>query len=147
MNSNENKTAKFTTVLIARETTEAPTDLEIKLRQCTQKLRVVPSLTGGAKILFPTSHTTVAVRVYDAVTITEMEKRVQQNRNLLQDDFHEVCSFRDSFKHSIIFFVLKSDIISDQLGRVESVVNTLQRRLCAYEDVESAGTGKKVKMF
>ena len=47
----------------------ASKDLEIKLRQCAEKLRVVPSLTGGAQVLFPTSHTTVAVRVYDTATI------------------------------------------------------------------------------
>jgi len=134
----------------------------MKLRCSSQKLRVVPSLAGGAHMLLPSSGTTVAVRVYDEVRIDRMEtdysKRIQEsihgklaslvqrkdqdisfvdgyidNNEKSQDsieDFDGICSFRDSFKHSIVFFVLQNqDIILNQVGRFESVVNTLQRCL------------------
>ncbi len=119
----------------------------------------------------------MAVRVYDAVTIAKMEKeflssgrtverscrrlenRVQQsninsgaNRDTDsgkagKDNLCEVCSFRDSFKHSMIFFVLTNELITDQLGRVGSAVNNLQRRLSTYDDNENTASSKKVNRF
>lgn len=156
-------------------------ELEIKLRHNAQKLRVVPSLTGNAHVLFPTSDTTVAVRVYDPMTIAKMEKELSaisnssssnndhreklriQTETLFQNndsttndgtnnnngsendnDFDKICSFRDSFKHPIVFFILpSSDLMSDQLGRVDSVVNILQRSLST---MASQKEGKKVRM-
>ena len=215
MNSNNNRTT-FVTVLVARETSQAPTgectecvaifikyqtfnmysllsvsfkatkfnhstatnddhltfiELEIKLRRCSQKLRVVPSLNGGAQILFPVAGTTVAVRVYDTVTISKLEKEYSndnrdkirnqintilqndtqhhndmgQSSNANKDDFHGICAFRDSFKHPIVFFILTPDLISDQLGRVDSVVNTLQRCLLISNKNENDKPGKKVR--
>ena len=180
---------KFATIITARNKAEVPTgksicsktsyletcladsfyqwiELEIKLRERSQKLRVVPQLTGGAHYLFPTSETTLAVRVYDSKTIADMEEKYSNDiRNIMQDELNEVfqkqsgildykatnsdnsgatgvlsdfdgiCSFRDSFRHTMVFFNLTNEILSNQLSRMESVVNTLQRCLGVESDV------------
>ena len=159
-------------------------EVEMRLRQCSQKIRVVPNLAGGAHVLFPSSGTTVAVRVYNPTAIENMEKKYSKeikanikgrmstflpnemdccNNNqrdgsdelfpiggaegdvdvgvgTTNDDIDGICSFQNSFKHSVVFFMLtNNDLMSDQLGRFESIVNALQRCLSEgacqnYED-------------
>lgn len=134
-------------------------ELEIKLRYNTTKVKVVRSLPHGTNILLPNS---VAVRIYNSSTIENMEKehsnRIREslhNRinkvfrknndiqlgenhgcdddNLVEPhgiDFDGICSFRDSFRHSVVCFILSNDeLVLSQLGRYDSIVNTLQRCL------------------
>lgn len=136
-------------------------ELELHLRRCSRKIKVVPSLTGGAHILFPTAGTTLAVRVYDPFGIAKLEKEysglIQQSirsrinifahqkddatsggndRSVeIENDFDGICSFRNSFKHSVVFFALtNASLLSDQLSRFGSIVNSLQR--CLAETCE-----------
>ena len=59
----------------------------------------------------------------------------------IDDDIDGICSFQDAFKHSVVFFMLRNnDLILDQLGRFDSIVNTLQRCLSqgASENISSS---------
>mmetsp|Transcript_4089 Transcript_4089/g.7846 ORF Transcript_4089/g.7846 Transcript_4089/m.7846 type:complete len:919 (-) Transcript_4089:872-3628(-) len=192
-------------------------EIEIKLQQCTQKIRVVQSLAGGADILFPMlaaasgaaagaaggggggARTTVAVKYYDAARIQRLDslpstqdarnRQQRQLRGLLlldcsssssqsgaqqerqdyaaaavaekgedqmlnepaarehingRDDnddgnekkssckcwdynFDNVKTFRDSYQHSVIFFVLPPSLLQSQLEQMDSIVNMIQR--------------------
>ncbi len=45
-------------------------------------------------------------------------------------NFDGICSFRDSFRHSVVCFILSNDELAlSQLRRYDSIVNTLQRCL------------------
>ena len=182
---------RFGTVLVARENTDPPSDLENDLRPLCQRLRIVKSLTGGAHLLLPGSDgITVAVRAYMPRDIIATEKERNErgrggddaengdgsltaasrrmkaflvrlgglaadvpaedssevegggdltretkvDRNDDDDgdgmDVDGLRAFRDSFKHSVVIFVLPpGEMQRDQLGRMDSFVAEAQRAL------------------
>ena len=115
----------------------------------------------GADFLFPSSDTTVAIRLFDQTTIMEMEEKYSTDAQLILsndlrdiaslnsrtniesdgalDDFGGIKKFRDSFKHSIVFFILSKDFLVDQLRRMDSVVNTFQRCLASQGNSKQLG--------
>ena len=102
----------------------------MKLHRNSKKLRVVPSLSGNAHYLFPAFGISVAVRVYDDKNVAVLQEILDQNIEnktaMVNNDFDGITTFRDSFKHSIVFFSLPPDVLEAQLGSVYSVVNQLQ---------------------
>ena len=109
-------------------------ELEIKLRHNSHKLRVVSSLSGNAHYLFPDIGTSLAVRVYDVQRVLSLQEKLdQQNLTCLNDveidDFDEIKTFRDSFQHSIVFISLPSEVMNSQMGASNSAVNQLQYSL------------------
>lgn len=123
----------------------------MKLRQNADKVRVVQPMPHKADFLFPSSDTTVAVRIFNQATIEEMEEKCSSRARLIlrnqmkdilltneetsasldsiDDDFSGIRMFQNSFKHSIVFFLLSDAVLVDQLGRMDSIVSTLQRSL------------------
>ena len=81
----------------------------------------------------------VAVRIYDADDASRMEA-------IDDDDPDGLRNFRDSYEHSIVFFVLPSGQQQrDQLGRRESFVNTAQKSLLRRDKAADENeNGKKV---
>jgi len=66
----------FGTVLVARSKDRPASPLEQSLRTCSQRLRVVPRLSGEAHlVLKEETSTTLAVQVYDAERIEATERR------------------------------------------------------------------------
>ena len=65
----------FGTVLVARSKDQPATPLEQSLRTCSQRLRVVPRLSGEAHFIVKEEGSSLAVQLYDAVRIEEMERR------------------------------------------------------------------------
>ena len=66
----------FGTVLVARSKDRPASPLEQSLRACSQRLRVVPRLSGEAHlVLKEETSTTLAVQVYDADRIEATERR------------------------------------------------------------------------
>ena len=115
----------------------------------------------GADFLFPSSDTTVAIRLFDQNAIMEMEEKYSTDAQLILsndlrdigsldgrtniasddafDDFGGIKKFRDSFKHSIVFFILSKALLEDQLSRMDSIVNTLQRCLASQRKSNQVG--------
>lgn len=173
-------------------------ELEIRLRQQSHRIRVVPSLMGGAHYLFPSSDRTVAIQVYDQQTIARIELE-QKNRSpfafqqrmlksftnivdmealssndlaknketdlnttsssnpqmlqfsssnknsaresiLPKDDdiFDRLKIFRDSFKYTAVFFVLSSEVLTDQLVRIDSFFNQAQNSLASFSELSQS---------
>ena len=69
-------TMTFGTILVARSKDRPASPLEQSLRACSQRLRVVPRLSGEAHlVLKEETSTTLAVQVYDADRIEATERR------------------------------------------------------------------------
>ena len=69
-------TMTFGTILVARSKDQPASPLEQSLRTCSQRLRVVPRLSGEAHlVLKEETSTTLAVQVYDAEGIEATERR------------------------------------------------------------------------
>lgn len=180
----------------------------MKLRQCSQRLRVVPQLSGGAHLLLPSSETTVAVRAYDARFVKKMTRSQAEGSSETQDqqkmvrylarlhgttipdhgdsqktsqstaeashnmpsrqterehtneniagrtggendqiieteckDVDGLCTFRDSFKYPVVFFILQGEMQRDQLARADSFVNQAQHALMMKK--KQGGESKK----
>lgn len=128
---------------------------EVRLRPLCQKLRVLEKLRGEAHIMF-TGRPAVAVRIYDMDDINRLQNdaAAASNEGGTDDDdnIDGLRHFRDSFEHSIVFFVLPSGQHQrDQLGRRDSFVNLAQKSLLcmnkAHDDSdESEPNEKKKKM-
>ena len=128
---------------------------EVRLRPLCQKLRVLEKLRGEAHIMF-TGRPAVAVRIYDMDDINRLQNdaAAASNEGGTDDDdnIDGLRHFRDSFEHSIVFFVLPSGQHQrDQLGRRDSFVNLAQKSLLcmnkAHDDNdESEPNEKKKKM-
>lgn len=114
---------------------------ELRLRPACQKIRVVEKLLGGAHAMV-TGNPSVAVRIYDADDASRMEA--------IDDDdaggADGLRCFRDSFEHSIVFFIFESEQQQrDQLGRRESFVNVAQKSLLQRgRTADDNDDGKKV---
>ena len=106
------------------DTNASSTDLELRLRPLAQKIRIVERLAGNAHLMVPGSPS-LAVRIY---TNEDMAK-LEENINDSGDDVDGLQQFRDSFEHSMVFFVLVRGDEQSQLGRRESFVNTAQHAL------------------
>lgn len=73
-----------------------------------------------------TGSPSVAIRIYTMDEINELERSVDES----DGDVDGLKHFRDSFEHSVVFFVLpKGEDQRDQLGRRESFVNVAQQAL------------------
>lgn len=73
-----------------------------------------------------TGSPSVAMRFYTMDEINELERRVDES----DGDLEGLKNFRDSFEHSVVFFVLpRGEDQRDQLGRRESFVNAAQQAL------------------
>jgi hypothetical protein len=66
------------------------TELELMLRQSSQRLRVVKKLSAGAHLLIPGSETTIAVRVYGPETIQRLELSESQTLQARQKRLQQV---------------------------------------------------------
>ncbi|KAL7519323.1 hypothetical protein ACHAWX_004790 [Stephanocyclus meneghinianus] len=126
MRSNQSSfSSTFGTILIRRKANERPTDLELRLRPLSQKIRIVEKLAGGAHLMV-TGSPSVAMRFYTMDEINELERRMDES----DGDVEGLKIFRDSFEHSVVFFVLpRGEDQRDQLGRRESFVNSAQQAL------------------
>ena len=62
----------FGTVLVARSKDQPATPLEQSLRTCSQRLRVVPRLSGEAHFIVKEEGSSLAVQLFDAVRIEEV---------------------------------------------------------------------------
>lgn len=76
----------------------------------------------------------MAVRVYDVQRVVSLQEKLDQKyhtrmNDIKDDDFDGIKTFRDSFKHSIVFFSLPTELMNDQMGSLSSVVNQLQYNL------------------
>ena len=65
----------FGTVLVARSKDQPATPLEQSLRTCSQRLRVVPRLSGEAHFIVKEEGSSLAFQLYDSVRIDEIERR------------------------------------------------------------------------
>ena len=65
----------FGTVLVARSKDQPATPLEQSLRTCSQRLRVVPRLSGEAHFIVKEEGSSLAVQLFDAARIEETERR------------------------------------------------------------------------
>jgi len=127
--------SKFEVVLAARcdKSNSIPSELELVLsshrNEWCHKVRVVPSLCAGAHFIFPggtSSKPTIALRVYEEKDILALEQHemptfhdtvvylnqlntssnsVDEN-NKWHSDLDDLQKFRDSYKNSLVFFVL-----------------------------------------
>jgi len=70
----------------------------------------------------------------------ERLKQSLKNGSMLGYDFDGVKSFRDAFKHPVVFFVLPADKMVDQLKRVDSVVRLLQTSLASFPSMNETNT-------
>ena len=100
------------------------TELELRLRPLAQKIRIVERLAGNAHLMVPGSPS-LAVRIYTNEDIAKLEENIDD----CGDDVDGLQHFRDSFEHSMVFFVLSRGDEQSQLGRRESFVNTAQQAL------------------
>jgi hypothetical protein len=66
------------------------TELELMLRQQSQRLRVVKKLSAGAHLLLPGSETTIAVRVYGPEKIQQLELSESQTLQARQKRLQQV---------------------------------------------------------
>jgi len=117
----------FGTVLVKRKANERPKEWELRLRPICQKIRIVEKLLGGVHLMITGSR--VAVRIYDADDIGRLEQSATDDDDPT-DGIDGLCNFRDSYEHSIVFFVFPSGRQQrDQLGRRDSFFNAAQKSL------------------
>ena len=90
-----------------------------------------------------TGSPSVAMRFYTMDEINELERRVDES----DGDLEGLKNFRDSFEHSVVFFVLsRGEDQSDQLGRRESFVNAAQQALLSRNNDGQEGERDAVKV-
>lgn len=149
-------------------------EVELSFRSKCQKLRVVSTLTGGAHFILKGTHSTVALRVYDANAIATLSSAFTQrtatsastsegtgnNANdtakassspALVDFADGLKQFRDSFMYTIVFFVLPpgaggggGELRRAQLTQAGSVVNVAQRALSSSRRSTDQDQSKRV---
>lgn len=127
------------------------TGLELAMRDCSNQVRVVEKLAGGAHLLLPSSETTIAVRTYYVADLERLDKTRcdhddwihsilyaddQHDKKVLRDGRAEskrqtrldgIAQFRDTFQFAVVFFVLPDmEAQQDHLGRADSFVNLVQ---------------------
>ena len=126
-------------------------EIEIKLQNRSQKLRIVNSLTGGADLLFPLSGgTTMAVRYYDIQRIRHLDSipSTATYRNQYQQqqegtaaegaanldlNFDQILTFRNAFMHTVIFFVLEQQVLAEQLENPNSILHLVQHACTTFQ--------------
>ena len=80
-----------------------------------------------------TGSPTVAVRIYNYDDATRLESSIADEDPNADDGVDSLRNFRDSYEHSIVFFVLPSgEQQRDQLGQRESFVNAAQQSLLSW---------------
>jgi len=73
-----------------------------------------------------TGSPSVAIRIYTMDEINELERSMDESDR----DVDGLKHFRDSFEHSVVFFVLpRGEDQRDQVGKRESFVNIAQQAL------------------
>lgn len=103
-------------------------DLELRLRPLCGKIRIVEKLAGNAHVMVPGSPS-VAIRIYTMEDINKLEENIDKS-----GDVDGLQHFRDSFEHSMVFFVLPRGNDQNQLSRRESFVNAAQQTLLTRGD-------------
>ena len=141
-------------------------ELEIALRPWSTFIRIVPKLAGNAHLLIPGKES-IAISAYFASDIQKMEEIYTESikeqsikkddittnflMKLISDDqqpsntieldgnYGNMQEFRDSFKHSVVFFIISSvEMQQDQLSRMDSVFMRLQRCLSNHMNNSNA---------
>eukprot|EP00804_Cyclotella_cryptica_P002599 CCRYP_010426-RB/>CCRYP_010426-RB protein AED:0.13 eAED:0.13 QI:260/1/0.75/1/1/0.75/4/0/384 len=131
----------FGTLLVRRKANERPTELELRLRPLSQKIRIVEKLAGGAHLMV-TGSPSVAIRIYTVDEVNELERSLVET----EDDVDGLQQFRDSFEHSMVIFLLpKGEYQRDQLGRRESFVNAAQQALLSRNNDGQENMGDTFK--
>lgn len=135
-------------------------EFEIRLTQLSTKFRVVPSLAGGAHLLFPNGSTTLAVRIYTHQCLAKLDssnetlrvrelyrnntadlrKRKSQDETLFYN-LDNIRSFRDAYKHSLVMFVLPSSFLQLQMSQIDSAFHLLQAAL-VHDKEDNKGCAK-----
>ena len=134
--------SSFNTLTAAPLPTRDSEDWELRIRPMCQKIRVVERLNGNPHLMVAGSPS-VAVRLYSIHDVQRLEKE------LSSDDNHDentggvdgLKHFRQSYEHSIVFFILTSSHQRDQLGRRDSFFHLAQRtniRILIVADVSQA---------
>ena len=97
--------------------------LELQMRACSARLRVVQKLTGGAHMLLPGSDATIAIRAYFPNTLVS------------NDDDDSLVAFRNAFMYPICFFVLPPGMPQqEQLGDARSFLTKAQLIMSNKDD-------------
>ena len=95
-----------------------------------------------------TGSPSVAIRVYTPEDVLTFEEGGLNNADSALDGVDGLHNFRDSFEHSILFFVLHSGQQQrDQLGRRDSFVNSAQRSLLLRNESGKCENGRKVEFL
>jgi hypothetical protein len=140
----------FGTILVARKPQTPPSEVELKLRQCSKLIKIVEKLSGGAHLLLPIRSDTIAVRVYFPHDLKQFDSQLQHDAEedaiIASKKFKDlvaswsngeipkwekgldgVLAFRDAFKYPAIFFVLPtSQDIEANLSRPTAFSNQVQ---------------------
>ena len=127
-------------------------ELELVLPNWSTLVRVVPQLSGGAHFLLPGKNgaASVAVRVYDETNISKMDEEYKKRGeekwrvNKQGEDVDGLCSFRDTYKCPVVFFVLSQGSMQDkQLSNMKSFTMRAQMALAS---AQSNPTDKNVSL-
>jgi len=108
-----------------------------------QKIRIVERLNGNPHLMVAGSPS-VAVRIYDIHDVQRLENELSSDDNNHDENNGGVDGlkhFRQSYEHSIVFFILTSSHQRDQLGRRDSFFHLAQRtniRILIVADVSQA---------
>lgn len=94
-----------------------------------KKLSVSPSYKRSQKILENLNGIDQAnnENISGTTSLTSQQKSNTSVRE--NDDFDEICRFRDSFKHPVVFFILQSNLLAKQIENLSSAMNLIQHSL------------------
>ena len=104
-------------------------DIELRLRPLCTKIRIVERLAGNAHLTIPGTPS-LAVRIYTADDIAKLSQTI----TTADDDSNDVDGlqhFRDSYEHSLVFFVL-AGAEQSRLEDWDYFANAAQRALLTY---------------
>ena len=104
-------------------------DIELRLRPLCTKIRIVERLAGNAHLTIPGTPS-LAVRIYTADDIAKLSQTI----TTADDDSNDVDGlqhFRDSYEHSLVFFVL-AGAEQSRLEDWDYFANAAQRALLTH---------------
>jgi hypothetical protein len=120
--------------------------LEAELRRNSQLVRVVDTLPGKACAIFPSSDSTIALRLYDLDKPVLNDNQFQEHvpadsttsmQNLIAhglscNDYDDLRSFQNSFKFPVIFFLSlqsQQDVLTKYFDNPHSLLHRVQDAL------------------
>jgi hypothetical protein len=112
-------------------------DWELRLRPASQKIRIVEKKLNGNPHFMLMGSPQLAVREY---TIHDVQ-RLEKNNNNDDEAADGLNTFRSSYEHSIVFFILSPMHQRDQLNRRDSFLHAAQQtgvRLLIVTDMSQA---------